>query len=71
LVRTFEFRAQFDAGLFMLLCFTLFAARRRFPAGLLALFLVQVLLEEPARLLVSPEWRSPDRAPGYRRAQPN
>jgi hypothetical protein len=44
-------------GLFMVLCFTLFAVQRRFPLWLLALFIVQMFLEEPARLLVAPGWR--------------
>jgi len=52
-----NFARNLTPGLFMLLCFTLFATRRRFPPWLMALFVVQVLLEEPARLLVSPEWR--------------
>jgi AraC-like DNA-binding protein len=52
-----NFARNLTPGLFMLLCFTLFAARRRFPAWLLALFIVQMLLEEPARLVVSPQWR--------------
>lgn len=38
-------------GLFMLLCYALFQERRRFPAWLLALFALQVLLE-PADLVL-------------------
>ena len=62
----FEFGAWFDVlnfarnltpGLFMVLCFTLFTERRRFPRPLLALFALQMLLEEPAHALVSPYWR--------------
>ena len=44
-------------GLFMLLCFTLFTDRRRFPIGLLALLAVQLGLEEPGRSLIPPGWR--------------
>ncbi len=39
-------------GLFMLLCFTLFTDRRRFPRPLLALWAVQVALEEPGRAVI-------------------
>jgi AraC-like DNA-binding protein len=62
----FEVDGWFDAlnfvrnltpGLLMLLCFTLFAERRRFPGMLLALFVLQMLLEEPGHALVSPNWR--------------
>ena len=52
-----NFARNLTPGLFMMLCFTLFAAQRRFPFWLLALFIVQMCLEEPARLLVSPGWR--------------
>ncbi len=52
-----NFARNLTPGLFMLLCFTLFAQPRRFPRWLLALFALQVLLEEPARLLVSTDWR--------------
>jgi AraC-like DNA-binding protein len=52
-----NFARNLTPGLFMLLCFTLYARPRRFPRWLLALFLVQILLEEPARLLVPPDWR--------------
>lgn len=51
-----NFARNLTPGLFMMLCFTLFAQQRRFPRWLLGLFLIQVLLEEPARLLVSPNW---------------
>ena len=44
-------------GLFMLLCFTLFTDRRRFPRWLLVLLTVQLGLEEPGRSLISPAWR--------------
>lgn len=43
-------------GLFMLLCFTLFTERRRFPRRLLVLLAVQLGLEEPAHALVPPDW---------------
>jgi AraC-like DNA-binding protein len=52
-----NFARNLTPGLFMVLCFTLFAAQPRFPRWLLSLFVVQVLLEEPARLLVAPDWR--------------
>ncbi len=52
-----NFARNLTPGLFMVLCFTLFAVQRRFPLWLLALFIVQMFLEEPARLLVSPGWR--------------
>ena len=38
-------------GLFMLLCHSLFQESRRFPRWLLALFALQILLEEPAHLI--------------------
>jgi AraC-like DNA-binding protein len=43
-------------GLFMLLCFTLFTDRRRFPRWLLVLLAVQLCLEEPAGWLIPPAW---------------
>jgi AraC-like DNA-binding protein len=52
-----NFARNLTPGLFMLLCFTLFAVQPRFPRWLLSLFVVQVLLEEPARLLAPPDWR--------------
>ena len=44
-------------GLFMLLCFTLFTDRRRFPRWLLLLLVVQLGLEEPGRALIPAAWR--------------
>jgi AraC-like DNA-binding protein len=44
-------------GLLMLLCFTLFTDRRRFPRWLLVLLAVQLALEEPGRSIVAPSWR--------------
>lgn len=46
-------------GLFMLLCHSLFQEPRRFPRWLLALFVLQLLLEEPIHLFVGAEahWR--------------
>lgn len=41
-------------GLYMLLCYSLFQEGRRFPRWLLALFVLQLLLEEPVHLLVAP-----------------
>ena len=43
-------------GLFMLLCFTLFTERRRFPRWLLALLALQLALEEPAHALIRADW---------------
>ena len=43
-------------GLFMLLCFTLFTDRRRFPRWLLVLLAVQLGLEEPGRSMIAPAW---------------
>src|SRR4051812_46211889 len=39
-------------GLFMLLCFTLFTERRRFPRWLLVLVALQLCLDEPGRALI-------------------
>ncbi len=44
-------------GLFMLLCFTLFTDRRRFPRWLLVLLAIQLGLEEPGRTLIPAVWR--------------
>jgi AraC-like DNA-binding protein len=52
-----NFARNLTPGLFMLLCFTLFSQQRHISRWLLALFAVQILLEEPARLLVAPDWR--------------
>lgn len=41
-------------GLFMLLCYSLFQERARFPAWLLAPFGLQLLLEEPIHLVLAP-----------------
>lgn len=43
-------------GLIMLLCFSLFTDRRRFPRWLLALFAVQMSLEMLGVILVAPNW---------------
>jgi AraC-like DNA-binding protein len=44
-------------GLFMLLCFSLFTERRRFPWWLLVLLVVQLALDQPGRMLIPPAWR--------------
>ena len=44
-------------GLVMLLCFTLFTERRRFPRWLLVLLVVQLGLDEPGRAIIAPAWR--------------
>ncbi len=43
-------------GLFMVLCFTLFTDRRRFPRWLLLLLVVELGLEEPGRALIPAAW---------------
>lgn len=52
-----NFARNLTPGLFMLLCFTLFTDRRRFPRWLLALFAVQLALEEPGRAMIPAAWR--------------
>ena len=47
-----NFAQNLTPGLFMVLCFTMFADKPRFPRWLLALFFVQMFLEVPMRLLV-------------------
>ena len=44
-------------GLVMLLCFTLFTERRRFPRWLLVLLAVQLGLDEPGRAMIPSAWR--------------
>jgi AraC-like DNA-binding protein len=44
-------------GLVMLLCFTLFTERRRFPRWLLVLLVVQLALDEPGRAMIPSAWR--------------
>jgi AraC-like DNA-binding protein len=63
-----NFARNLTPGLFMVLCFTLFSEGRRFPRSLLALFALQMLLEEPAHALVSPAWRF---APLFTRVAPS
>lgn len=52
-----DFARNLAPGLFMLLCFTLFTDRRRFPKWLLALMAAQLVLDEPGRALIPPDWR--------------
>jgi len=47
-----NFAQNLTPGLFMILCFTMFADKPRFPRWLLALFFVQMFLEVPMRWLV-------------------
>src|ERR1700727_1542456 len=47
-----NFARNLTPGLFMILCFTLFADRPRFPRWLLALFFVEMFLEVPMRWLI-------------------
>ena len=44
-------------GLVMLLCFTLFTERRRFPRWLLVLLALQLCLDEPGRAMIPSAWR--------------
>lgn len=44
-----NFARNLTPGLFMILCFTLFADRQRFPRSLIALFAFEILLEGPGR----------------------
>lgn len=44
-----NFARNLTPGLFMILCFTLFADRQRFPRWLIALFAIEALLEGPGR----------------------
>jgi AraC-like DNA-binding protein len=52
-----NFARNLTPGLFMILCFVMFADRPRFPRWLLALFAVQMFLEVPAHWLMPEEWR--------------
>ena len=47
-----NFARNLTPGLFMILCFTMFADRPRFPRWLLCLFLVEMFLEVPMRWFV-------------------
>jgi AraC-like DNA-binding protein len=51
-----NFARNLAPDLLMILCFTLFTEGQRFPGWLLALFLIQMLLEEPGHALVPPDW---------------
>jgi AraC-like DNA-binding protein len=51
-----NFARNLTPGLFMLLCFTLFADRSRFPRWLLGLFFLQMFLEVPIHWLIPAEW---------------
>ena len=55
--RFLDLARNLTPGLFMLLCFTLFTERRRFPKWLLVLFAVQLGLDEPGRALIPSAWR--------------
>ena len=48
-----NFARNLTPGLFMILCFTMFADKPRFPRRLLGLFFVQMFLEVPMRWLVT------------------
>ncbi len=52
-----NFARNLTPGLFMILCFTMFADRPRFPRWLLALFAVQMFLEVPVHWFVPAGWR--------------
>jgi AraC-like DNA-binding protein len=47
-----DFARNLTPGLFMVLCFRIFADKNRFPQWLLILFLVQMFLEVPARWIL-------------------
>jgi AraC-like DNA-binding protein len=47
-----NFAQNLTPGLFMILCFTLFADRPRFPRWLFALFFVEIFMEVPMRWLI-------------------
>lgn len=52
-----NFARNLTPGLFMVLCFTMFADRGRFPRWLLALFAFQMFLEVPVHWLIPAGWR--------------
>jgi AraC-like DNA-binding protein len=52
-----NFARNLTPGLFMVLCFTMFADRRRFPRWLYVLFAVQMFLEVPVHWLIPTGWR--------------
>ncbi|HEY4941232.1 MAG TPA: AraC family transcriptional regulator [Rhizomicrobium sp.] len=52
-----NFARNLTPGLFMVLCFTMFADRRRFPRWLLGLFAVQMFLEVPVHWLMPAGWQ--------------
>ncbi len=52
-----NFARNLTPGLLMILSFTLFTEGRRFPRWLLALFVLQMLLEEPGHAVVASDWR--------------
>ena len=54
--RVLDLARNLTPGLFMLLCFSLFTERRRFPTWLLVLFALQLALDEPGRALIPPAW---------------
>ncbi len=53
LATALNFARNLTPGLFMVLCFTMFSDRQRFPRWLLGLFLVQMFFEVPAHWLLS------------------
>jgi AraC-like DNA-binding protein len=55
--RPLDLARNLTPGLVMLLCFTLFTERRRFPRWLLALLVVQLALDEPGRAVIPSAWR--------------
>ncbi len=52
-----NFARNLTPGLLMILCFALFTEGRRFPRWLFALFVLQMLLEEPGHAVVASDWR--------------
>ena len=54
--RVLDLARNLTPGLIMILCFTLFTERRRFPGWLLLLLAVQLGLDEPGRALIPSAW---------------
>ncbi len=63
LASLFDIGRNLAPGLLMLVCHTLFVDKRRFPPWLLALFLLQLLLDQPGRALLPDNHLVTDTAP--------
>jgi AraC-like DNA-binding protein len=55
--RLLDLARNLTPGLVMLLCFTLFTEKRRFPRWLLVLLVAQLALDEPGRAVIPSAWR--------------